>query len=444
MTGVALGCISIYGHNVPLAEDWIMVSPLVGREPDLISWLWAQNNEHRLPLVKALYLVILKAGGGDFRVGMLANTLMISGLCLMMILTARRLRGGQTQLADIFFPLVLLHLGNWENMLWGWQISFVVPTVLVCLWLVIIVRDAWPLPPKIFVIAGLIAVSLPVSCANGVLFAPFFTLWLAVGAILYWRETADTWLRPFLGACIFVSLVMTGVYFVGYTSPQLELADAAHLISWPPNPGLGPMVRTGLRFLGMAIGPVGGGMVPPRLIGSFFCGTTLVLLASSVIPLTYRLGRVNISERFRIFGLLVFAMAMAALVLAMAWGRARWVPLQGMPDRYVLLSVPALCAAYFAWILYGSEPIRNWIAIAFAIAGLLALPFNVREGNAWRRWYVAGMRSFEQDLFAGFSWQELGDKHYKFLLHWNRDALVERMGMLHDGKIGPLGRAVGR
>jgi len=147
-------------------------------------------------------------------------------------------------------------------------------------------------------------------------------------------------------------------------------------------------------------------------------------------------------DQLRTFGLLMFAAAMAGLVLAMAWGRAGWVPIQGMPDHYALLSVPGLCAAYFAWILYGSEPIRNWITICFAIAALLALPFNVREGNAWRSWYVAGMLSFEEDFSTGLSWQELGDKHYKFLLHWNRDALVERMKMLHDAKVGPLGKAV--
>jgi len=66
MTSVVLGCIAIYGRNVPLAEDWIMVSPLVGQETDLLKWLWAQNNEHRLPLQKAVYLGLLKASGGDF------------------------------------------------------------------------------------------------------------------------------------------------------------------------------------------------------------------------------------------------------------------------------------------------------------------------------------------------------------------------------------------
>jgi hypothetical protein len=68
----------------------------------LLGWLWEQNNEHRLPLQKAIYLTLLKASGGDFRIGMIANTLILGGLSLAMILTARH-RRGRTQLTDAFF-----------------------------------------------------------------------------------------------------------------------------------------------------------------------------------------------------------------------------------------------------------------------------------------------------------------------------------------------------
>ena len=444
MTSVVVGCIAIYGRNVPLAEDWIMVSPLVGQEPELLKWLWALNNEHRLPLQKAVYLGLLKASGGDFRIGMLANIGMLAGLCLAMILTARSLRGGQTRLADAFFPLALLHLGHSRNIVWAWQIQIVFSTVLVCVWLLIIVKERWPLPTKPALLSGVTLVLLPLSGANGLLFTPFFALWLAIGIFVFRSEMREKWLTPFLGACVIVSIVLIGLYFVGY-APQLGLEDGAHTFSRTPNPGLGRTVVAGLKFVGMAIGPVGGGTVTSKwwILGRFFSAVTFLLLASSLIPLIHGVRLYPTMDRLRTFGLLMFAAAMAGLVLAMAWGRAG-LTIYGMPDYYALLSVPGLCAAYFAWVLYGSGPVRNWTTICFAIASLLALPFNVRDGDAWLSWYVAGMRSFEQDLSTGFSWQELGDKHYKFLLAWNRDALVERMRMLHDAKIGPLGKAVAR
>ena len=115
MVGTMLGWIGLYGSNLPWREDWFMVPALVGKEPHLLDWLWAQTMEHRTPIQKAVYLILLRASGGDFRIGMIVNSLMLGGLCLAMILMARRLRGGQTRLADAFFPLVLLHLGHLEN-----------------------------------------------------------------------------------------------------------------------------------------------------------------------------------------------------------------------------------------------------------------------------------------------------------------------------------------
>jgi hypothetical protein len=89
MLSAALVCIAKYGVNLPLAEEWDMVPPLVGREPNLLEWLWAQRNEHRLPLHKAIYLALLKTGGGDFRIGMVANAMILGGVSLAMILAAR-------------------------------------------------------------------------------------------------------------------------------------------------------------------------------------------------------------------------------------------------------------------------------------------------------------------------------------------------------------------
>ena len=133
---------------------------------------------------------------------------------------------------------------------------------------------------------------------------------------------------------------------------------------------------------------------------------------------------------------------MAALVLGMAWSRLVSIQM----DRYALLFVPALCAAYFSWLLYGPEIVRDKIAIAFAVAGLLAFPFNLEKGVAWRNDYIAQMVAFEGDLSAGLSWQELVDKDLEGFARWYQhpDVLAENMRILNQAKIGPIGRAVPR
>jgi hypothetical protein len=428
MLATILGCITIYSYNAPWREDWLMVPALAGKEANLVHWLWAQNMEHRLPLQKAIYLLLLKVSGGDFRIAMPVNALMLAALCLAMILTARRLRGGQIRLADAFFPLVFLNLGHLENIFLGWQIQFVISTVLICTWLLIIVGARWPLPPTIAVTAGLTLVLLPLSGGNGMIFTPFVALWLAAGTFLYRSEMPARWIIPFQIACLTVSIAVSSFYFVGYNAAT------------PGNPGIGQTIITAARFIGMALGPVGGGRgrAFPRLIGILFCGVGCVLLASGMIPLRCELRSIRPAERFRGFGLLIFAGAMAALGLLIAWGRAGWVPLFGMPGRYALLSVPGLCAVYFAWILYGPETARNRVAIAFAVAVLLALPFNLREGlKGLDEYYVPGMRSFEQDLTDGLSWRELAKRHEKFFMDWDHLAVMNGMQMLQEAKLGP-------
>jgi hypothetical protein len=435
MVGTALGSIAIYGRNVPFFDDWYMVPALVGKEGNLLEWLWTPAMEHRLPFPKGIYLALLKVSGGDFRIGMLANVLMLGGLCLAMLLMARRLRGGETRLADAFFPLVLLHMGHMQNIIWGWQIAFVVPTVLVCVWLLIIVGDRWLLSPGVAVTAGLTLVLLPLSAAIGLIFTPFVAFWLAAGTLLHRRNMTAKWIVPFQIACVLVSVATVGFYFASPSSG-----------SSPLNPGVGPTLVTAVRFIGMGLGPVGAGtgkIFPQLLIGIIFCGVGVLLWASGVVVLRHGLLMVGPRERFRAFGFLMFAVAMTGLVLMLAWGRAGLVPYDGMPGRYALLSLPGLCAIYFAWILYGPQTARDRVAIAFTIAALLALPFNIRSGLRQAevfQTYAIRAQAFEQDLADGLTWPELEAKHKQFIFDqgsWWKDNMSKGFQMLHEAKIGP-------
>jgi hypothetical protein len=86
------------------------------------------------------------------------------------------------------------------------------------------------------------------------------------------------------------------------------------------------------------------------------------------------------------------------LAVVMAWGRAGWGPEFGMPDRYTLLSVPTLFAAYFARVLHRLARLDAGIATTFFIASLAALPFKVLEGRSRGKYYVSDMKAFEEDL----------------------------------------------
>ncbi|MFL5576903.1 MAG: hypothetical protein ACJ79S_13135, partial [Gemmatimonadaceae bacterium] len=247
---VVLVCIARYGHDVPLAEDWLMVAPLTGHEPSVARWLWAQNNEHRVPLPKLVYLGVLELAGGDFRAGMVVNTLIAALVAAAMMRTARRLRGGRTSYADAFFPATMLHLGHWENLVWGWQLQFVLSAALTCTLLLVVVRAAPTAPgARDSLVAAAALVLLPLSGANGLIFAVAMAPWAAYagarearGGVTPGARRAG---RALVGA-VGVALVLVGVYFIDWYSPPWN----------PPNPGKRESLLTAVKFAAMAFGPV--------------------------------------------------------------------------------------------------------------------------------------------------------------------------------------------
>jgi hypothetical protein len=258
LLSVICSCIALYGRNLPLSEDWEMVPAITGHEPNLLAWLWTHVNEHRVPLQKAIYLLLLKASGGDFRIGGIANTIILGGLALAMILTARQLRGC-TRPADGFLPLALLHPGNLVNFVFGFQIQLVVSAALIALWLLIIVRTRWPLSPPIAIAACTIVLLLPLSGANGFLFTPFVVLWMVMGTRLYPTPAPAAWIAQFRRACVIISIALVGLSFVGHQSQVT-----------PPYAGFGAIMIRGIRFVGMGIGEIGTGKASSQLIRAIY------------------------------------------------------------------------------------------------------------------------------------------------------------------------------
>ena len=420
-----LACIALYGRNVPLAEDWHLVAPLTGNEPDLFAWVWAQNNEHRVPLSRLVYLVLLEASE-DFRIGMVANALILAALSVAMIWTAARLRGGRIRYTDAFFPILLLHLGNWENLLWGWQLQFVIATVVICVPLLVMVRyGARPSPPAA-VAAAVSLVLLPLTGANGLVFAGVLAPWFAYTAWVDGRSGGDPspaprWTRVLLLGAAAGALLLCGLYFVGYQRTTW----------YPPSPSPMATLKTALKFAALGFGPAASHAWALSALAS-----VAVVLAGGflLLPCLRRAG----PERQRAIGLLVFIGGYLALALLTAWGRAGSVPRFGMPARYTMLTVPLLCAVYLIAVLRDTRRASSAVQIALFGAMILLLPLNTREGLHWRNYYVGGMQALERDLADNVPYHLIAERHQPFLLHWNREFLLSRIRMLHEAGIGPF------
>lgn len=409
------------GRNIPFEEDWLMVAPMVGHEPDLPGWLWSQNSEHRLPLPRLLNLAFLRATG-DFRSTMVFNVLALAAVAATMILVARALRHGETRPSDAFFPLLLLHLGNWDNLVWGWQIQFVLPTVLACILLLIIIAPATVRSRGVSIAGALALICLPLSGANGLVLTPALAAWFAYTAWTRRREApSDRWAGSWLpGGAALIAVLLCVVYFVGYqSSPWNE-----------PSPGLLASLQTSGKFLALSVGPAAA--------SSWLIFGVLVSLIMMICLVTLGAARRHWNdEQLRILGLLAFFASVAVLALAVGWGRAGRAAATGrMPSRYVLLAAPGLCAAYFTLLLFGNQWLRRAGPAALAILLALLFPFNTHLGLGRREWFGAGMAAFERDLASGASPEVLARRHHGFLLHWDEPLMVSSIRMLHEAGIG--------
>ena len=411
------------GRNIPFEEDWLMVAPMLGQEPDVPRWLWSQNSEHRLPIPRLINLVLLRASG-DFRSTMVFNVLALALVAAAMIFAARSLRGGLTSPADAFFPLLLLHLGNWDNLVWGWQIQFVLPTVLACILLLIVIKDPSQQSRGISIAGALALICLPLSGANGLVLTPALAGWFAYTAWIRRRQRQSdhftgSWIP---GGAAIAAIVLCGIYFVGYeSSPWNE-----------PSPGLRAALETTGKFVALAVGPAAANS------WLLFGGLVLFILLGCLVAL-FAARQSWTDQQIRLAGLLAFFASFAVLALAVGWGRAGRAAATGrMPTRYVLLAAPVLCAAYFTLLLYGKERMQRIGPAALALLIAVLLPFNTHIGLQRRQWFHTGMVAFERDLAAGALTTVLARRHHGFLLHWDEPLLISSMRMLRDSAIGPF------
>src|SRR5262249_53999768 len=156
----ALAYVGAFCSRVPFWDDWTLVPAVTGHRAISPSWLWEQHNEHRVPLPKLLLVGLYRLTGYDFRAGVFLNVLALAGLAALLIWTARAVRG-RPACSDAFFPMILLHWGQYESLFISFTVNLALPTVLLGLLLAVLVRSRDGLTLRAGVFAGVILILLP-------------------------------------------------------------------------------------------------------------------------------------------------------------------------------------------------------------------------------------------------------------------------------------------
>jgi hypothetical protein len=413
-----LAYMAMYTRNIGIQEDWFMVGPWVGKEPHLLGWLWSQNNEHRLPLGRLIYLGMLKATN-DFRSGMVASQLLMATLSLVLVWAMVQARNGVHRLSDVLFPLALLHLGHWENLMWGWQIQFVSSTFLCGLVLASLIYAPTPRLGGSLV-AAIALMLLPLSGANGIAIALGMAPWTVVVALLQRRAPgSDARVPIILLTATALSVAVSIAYFIGYVQP------------WAPPLATPAQLYVAIQaYFAMATGTwsrVADGKVALVVLTVLVFGGIAGLLA---FARRWKLGDA------RGIGLAVFIASNAALGLIIAVTRGGYP--YPLPARYALFSVMPLLAAIVALELYGPRRFAMAVGPIFALGFLVLLPWNAKSGFEWRDWYVEGMQKVEADIAARRPLSSIAQRNTEFLLHSCDGCLLRAITDLRNAGIKPF------
>ncbi|HVK17854.1 MAG TPA: hypothetical protein VM533_12965 [Fimbriiglobus sp.] len=169
------------GRNLPMQDEWEFIPPLLGLTS---GWDWAfeKHYEHRYVLGRLLYLSLHRLTGNWFPAGMVLTILFLAGSAYILVRVARRERGHDHP-ADLWFPVLLLNAGHYENLLMGYQVVFTLTTILVAVLLAVVARSRDADPARSATCAGVLLLGIMSGGGIGLLFVPLVGAW--VGCLLF-------------------------------------------------------------------------------------------------------------------------------------------------------------------------------------------------------------------------------------------------------------------
>ena len=403
------------GTNSPTVDEWEFVPVVTGHEP-AGPWLFARHNEHRFPLPRAAYVAIVRAAT-DYRAASLFQVVCLSGLALGLMRTAARVRGRRAW-ADLFFPLSLLHLGHWENFLQGYQVVFVLYTVLAGAITVVAARATPANRFRMGLAAGVLGGLLALCGGSGVIVAGPVGLWVLSLA------AAEAWAGRRVQAVLLLGAALLPLGYDGWYLATYERPPHHPLPSAAKEPATAVVMVTA-EVLAMAFGPGSG----PAWVGAFAVAFGLGVVVTLGLANELR----SPADRPAAGGLLAVVLGVGAVALAVGIARAGFGTDMGLWARYALLTWPALGAAYLYGVRFGSR----WVTGGLCVAAAALFPWNTAMGIGAGMTVRGVLAGVEADARAGVPPEQIvADRFPASMQDGQQERGVVGMPMLRDAGFG--------
>jgi hypothetical protein len=381
-----------YGVNVPFWDEWTIASLLQRIDDGTLTFgaLFAQHNEHRMLVPRAIQLIAAIAVGWDTRVGMwltegLLFAMMVGCIALCPRTTLAR-DPSYTLLSLALVSLILFSPSQHQNLFWGFQFCFYIPGA--CLLASIIVASS----PTIGLGTALAAIAALSTAATFTLFPGLLTWPLAAASVMLVRglprrDTALKWCA-WAVCCVLV----VGVYFLSYVPPAVT-------------PPIWPALANPLTLLGAVAACIGGslgiGTQPVRF--AIITGATFTVAFLSLVAAVWR-RRSDASLVASTAPWLVMGSFGLVTAIAIAVGRVGYGYVAMLESRYTSLTGWTLVgvvmiAATLRHRLRTLAAARMWSAAGVATLALSAIGFPYHVA-AVRREYNERLQSLAIYTFA--------------------------------------------
>lgn len=413
LTLASLAYVATIGSNCPNSDEWEFVPALLNREP-LGPWLWAQHNEHRLPLPRLAYYVLFQITH-DFRAGSVLQVALLSGTSLALMSLAARLRG-YPYWTDAFFPASLVHVGHWENLLIGYNICFAFILVLETAIGVIALRTTRENLYSSGRTAGVLMVLLCLCGGGGVVTALPVAVWLAYLSFNVVRQSHSQ--AAILFSFAVVPFAYLAIYLQGYHRP-------GH------HPEVGEGGFDVLRVTGQVVSIAFGHGTYRWWIAVFLGIVTLGAFTLSELLKDWR----RFETRLAATGLIAISAGIAGVALVIGLGRAALEGSDGLASRYTYLTWPLIALTYIFWCSRGGRR-GKWIPAALCAAAAMFYPVNMIHGTHVGAKVRGVLATVEIEFRQGVP-PDVIVRHFRGTFQGNQEErAVRAMPMLRAARIG--------
>jgi hypothetical protein len=308
--------VGYYGVNMVFWDEWTMPVLCTHCADGTLSFsdFWSRHNENHLVFPKLVLLAAWALTRGDVVACMMLSECMLAAiLCIFVVEYKRRFGGGLILWAATPIALLVFSFRQWENMLWGFHVVFLMTTlasILTFWWL-----SRLSIHYKSALVAAVVSATVAAySLTQGLLAWPVGLAQILIGPLDKQRKLYAALLWGVIG------ILEWAAYFYNYTRPPYH-----------------PPLMTSLPFLFALFG----GALFGTQTAAIWTGLFFVCIATGLVLMLHR----HQQWKQNSFWLAVMGMSVATSLIIML-GRTGFGLQQSLSSRYSTFSIPFIVATY--------------------------------------------------------------------------------------------------